>query len=116
MKPASMSVKEWLIKKLAIRILIPEKVINVVITDQFDQANEALKTNAQVEISGFGKYVFNRKKAEKRMASYLDQKEDITEKLKNPNLKELTRNNLDAKLEMLLINTKILKSKLNETK
>lgn len=116
MKPASMSVKEWLIKKLAIRILIPEKVINVVITDQFDQANDALNTNDQVEISGFGKYIFNRKKAIKRMEDYLVIKEDLERRLASYTSPSVTKSNCEAKLEILLINIKILKTKLNETK
>lgn len=111
MKPASMSIKEYLIKKISIRMLVSEKVINVVITDQFDQANEALDTNDQVEISGFGKYIFNRKKAIKRLEAYILIKEDLETKLAGT-LTETTRKNLEGKLEVLNKKIKGLKPKM----
>jgi len=111
-----MSVKEWLIKKLAIRIMISEKIINVVITDQFDQANDALNTNDQVEISGFGKYVFNKKKAIKRLANNLVIKDELERRLANDELKESTRKNLENKLDITNQSIKSLKPRLDETK
>lgn len=66
-KPASMSVREWITKKLAIKIVVPEKVIRQVITHQFDSAYDALKVNNSLEISGFGKFFYNTKKADKEI-------------------------------------------------
>jgi len=66
-KPASMSVREWLTKKLAVKIMIPENVIRQVVTHQFDSAYEALKVNNSLEISGFGKFFYNTKKADKEI-------------------------------------------------
>lgn len=62
MKPHSMTVKEWLIKSLALSTEIPEKVIDAVVSHQFQEAHSALEINDSVEISGFGKFFFNRKK------------------------------------------------------
>ena len=62
-KPASMSFKEWIIKKMSIQLVIPEKVIDQVVTHQFDSANDALNINKTVELSGFGTFHFNQKKA-----------------------------------------------------
>jgi nucleoid DNA-binding protein len=111
MKPASMSLKEYLIKKLSLRIMQPEKVILTVITDQFDQANDALNTNDQVEISGFGKYVFNRKKAIKKMDLWLVTKEDLETRLTGE-LTDTMRRNLEVKLEAVEKKIKSLKPKM----
>ena len=46
---------------------MPEVVINQVITHQFDSAHDAVKTNDSVEISGFGKFLFNEKKAKQKV-------------------------------------------------
>lgn len=63
-KPISMSVKEWLIKRMAINMVVSEKIIDAVVTHQFDSANDALNINDSIEISGFGKFLFNAKKAQ----------------------------------------------------
>lgn len=66
-KPQSLSMKDYLVRKLAVNLRISEKVIDTVVSHQFNSANEALLTNDSVEISGFGKFFFNKKKANKRM-------------------------------------------------
>ena len=66
-KPSTMSVKEWIIKKMSISMVISEKTIDQVINHQFDSANDALNTNDTIEISGFGKFLFNNKKAIKKL-------------------------------------------------
>ena len=47
----------------SIGLVISEKIIDQVINHQFDSANDALNTNDTLEISGFGKFFFNTKKA-----------------------------------------------------
>jgi nucleoid DNA-binding protein len=66
-KPISMSVKDFLIRTLAVKMLTSEKTIEAVINHQFQSANEALDLNNSVEIAGFGKFFFNSKKATKRI-------------------------------------------------
>jgi nucleoid DNA-binding protein len=66
-KPISMSVKDYLIRTLAVKMLTSEKTIEAVVNHQFQSANEALETNHSVEISGFGKFLFNNKKAIKKL-------------------------------------------------
>lgn len=73
-KPASMSVREWITKKIATGIIVPEKVIRQVITHQFDSAYDALKVNNSLEISGFGKFFYNTKKADKEIEWCKEQK------------------------------------------
>ena len=49
-KPNTMSVKEFITKRMAISLVVSEKVIDQVVQHQFDSANDALNTNDTVEI------------------------------------------------------------------
>jgi nucleoid DNA-binding protein len=66
-KPVSMSVKDFLVRTLAVKMLTSEKTIETVINHQFQSANEAMDLNNSVEIAGFGKFFFNEKKAKNRI-------------------------------------------------
>lgn len=80
-KPDSMSVRDWITKKVATGIIIPENVINKVISHQFTSAIEAMSTNNSLEISGFGKFYFNVKKANKEIRHVESQKQMLEERL-----------------------------------
>jgi hypothetical protein len=69
--------KELLIKTIASKLLVSEKTIEAVINHQFISANQAMDTNRSVEISGFGKFMFNEKKAARRLKTYLMKKHDM---------------------------------------
>jgi len=114
MKPTNMTVKEYLQKRLSISLVVPEKIIDAVITHQFDSANDATNTCQSVEISGFGKFCFNQKRALKLMEKYLSQKEVFTNILNDENISEQRRRNIGMKLEQALSNIKSLKPKLHE--
>ena len=68
-KPVSMSVKDYLVRTLAVKMLISEKTIEAVVNHQFQSANEAMDFNNSLEIAGFGKFYFNEKKATKRIGA-----------------------------------------------
>jgi nucleoid DNA-binding protein len=70
-KPSSLSVKDFLIRTLTIKLAMNNKVIEAVINHQFQAANEALDVNSSIEISGFGKFMFNEKKADKKIIKLL---------------------------------------------
>jgi len=74
-KPNSMSVREWITKKVAQETVVPENVIKRVISHQFDSAYEALDFNNSVEISGFGKFYYNTKKANKEIEIFKKKKD-----------------------------------------
>lgn len=76
--------KELLIKTIASKLLFGEKTIEAVINHQFASANSAMDTNKSVEISGFGKFMFNEKKAAKRLKSYLMKKHDMYTIINHP--------------------------------
>ena len=79
-KPISMSVKDYLVRTLAVKMLISEKTIEAVVNHQFQSANEAMDFNNSLEISGFGKFYFNEKKATKRIGQ-LNAKKQAMEKI-----------------------------------
>jgi len=76
-KPISMSVKDYLIRTLAVKILTSEKTIEAVVNHQFQSANEAMDLNNSIEIAGFGKLFFNNKKAIKRLGQLKAKKETM---------------------------------------
>jgi nucleoid DNA-binding protein len=69
--------KELLIKKIASKLMMAEKTIETVINHQFISANTAMDTNQSIEISGFGKFMFNEKKAARRLKTYMMKKHDM---------------------------------------
>lgn len=111
-KPNSMSIKEWLIKILSKKINVAEKTIDIVITHQFDSANDATVTNDSIEISGFGKFVFNSKRAIKQMEKYDSQKLMYDTLLLDLTLSEKSRRNTELRLETINSNIKALKPKM----
>ena len=111
MKPESMSHKEWLIKKMSLEKNIPERIINAVVTHQFDSAREALKDNNSVEISNFGKFSFNVKKAEYKMKKFLTQKKMYEEEM-SKTFNDVKLINLSLRLKTLNNNIQFLKPKL----
>lgn len=113
-KPISLSMKDYLIRTLAVKMMVPEKTIEAVINDQFNSANEAMKIHNTVEISGFGKFIFNYKKAQKKMEKMLSQKELFESRLNDPSISEQKRNTEMVKLNNVIHNINVLKPKLYE--
>jgi len=114
-KPSTMTMKEWLVKKLSMNINTPEKIINVVIANQFDTANDAVGLHDSVEISGFGKFIFNQSRAKKRMIKYIKEKKYLLRDLEHvENDKE--KDSLEQKLKVMNINIKVLKPRIHENK
>lgn len=79
-----MTDKEFLIRTIASKLLFAEKTIEAVINHQFASANSAMDTNKSIEISGFGKFMFNEKKAARRLKSYLMKKHDMRSIIDHP--------------------------------
>jgi len=107
-----MPLKEWLTKKLSQRLNIPEKIIDVVITDQFTSAFRATSNHNSIELSGFGKFLFLPKKAAKQMEKYDAQKDLFESALSVPNITEEAARVIELKLATVLKNIDHLKPKL----
>lgn len=113
-KPKSLTMREYLVRTLAPKLMVSEKVIDAVVAHQFQEANSALYTNDTVEISGFGKFIFNTKKAHKTMELYYSKDRKFKEILQNPNISEARRNSVENKLRNNDAAIEQLKSKLND--
>lgn len=98
-------------------MLIPEFTLDAVISHQFQSANQAMSNVKSVEISGFGKFVFNDKKALKKMEKLLSQKALFERLMNDETLSNQRRNNAKLKYESAVLNISVLKPKLtnNET-
>jgi hypothetical protein len=112
-KPVSLSVKDYLIRVLAVKMLTSEKTIEAIVNHQFQSANEALDTNKSVEISGFAKFIFNQKKSEKKLAAFLLNQEQLTKIVNDPSVTEHKRNVAAVKLEVITGCINVLKLKVH---
>jgi nucleoid DNA-binding protein len=112
-KPISLSVKDFIIRKMAVKLMMSEKTIDDVINHQFNSANEALKYNNSVEISGFGKFLFNQKKAIKRLNVLLS-KEELYNSVILTCTTEERKASIQLKLNTIKIEIEILKTRTNE--
>lgn len=108
-KPLSLSVKDYLIRKMAVKMMIPEKTIDAVISQQFSSANEALSTNKSVEIAGFGKFYFNNGKAKKKLDKMLHLKELFEKMLLEENITPKKKQNTETKLKNIQLAIDVLK-------
>jgi hypothetical protein len=115
-KPTTMSIKEWIIKKMAISLVVSEKTIDQVITHQFDSANDALNVHDSLEISGFGKFLFNTKKANIHYTKLLQMKQAYENTLADPLTTDKKRHATELRMITVLKDIKILKPKINESK
>ena len=113
-KPVSLSIRDYLVRTLAVKMLVSEKVIDTVVAHQFSEANEALKHNDSIEISGFGKFFFNKKKAVKKMEIMLKQKEALENHLKDPDATEHKKTVAQQKLTSLVAAIEHLKPRIDD--
>lgn len=113
-KPISLSVKDYLIRKMAVKLMTPEKTIEAIINHQFQSANEAMHRNKTVEISGFGKFLFNDGKALRKMDTYKKIEKALLNTLSKPDLTEAKKRATLLKLGTTRSNIELLKPRINE--
>lgn len=113
-KPRSLSVKDYLIRVLAVKMLTSEKVIEAVVDHQYQSANEAMASNYSVEIAGFGKMLFNKKKAIKRMEKLHSKEALFTKMLLDESITEQKRQSLTLKLHITMLTIEALKPRIDE--
>ena len=111
-KPQSLSMREYLVRKIAPKLLISEKVVDAVIAHEFSEANSAMLSNNTVEISGFGKFIFNTKKAQKRMEKLESKKALFSSILDDQSLSETKRQSALNKLNNTINSIEQLKQKM----
>lgn len=112
-KPRSLSIKDYIIRKMSIKFNTPEKVIESVVNHQFQSATLAFNDQKSVELSGFGKFLFNEKKAIKKMETMLIQKQVLEQTIVDQTATDRKRKAAEVKLESLLQAIEILKPKID---
>lgn len=115
-KPISLSVKDYLIRRLAVKMMLSEKLIETVVNHQFQSANEALFQNKSVEISGFGKFFFNEKKAHKTLAKFESQRELFGRWMEDETLPEAKRKSARFKHQLAVDGIRDLKPRIHDDK
>lgn len=110
-KPISMSVKDYLVRTLAVKMLTSEKTIETVINHQFQSANEAMDFNNSLEIAGFGKFYFNEKKATKRLGQLNAKKQAMETIIADVNTSDQKRHSSKVTLEKTEALINLLKTK-----
>ena len=111
-KPNTMSVKEFIIKRMSISLVVSEKIIDQIVQHQFDSANDALNTNDTIEISGFGKFFFNTKKANTHYNKLLAMKQAYENTLADTSITEKRRHSTEQRMITVLSDIKMLKPKI----
>lgn len=111
-----MPLKEFLVKKLSLKLNVSERIINEVITHQFSSAFQATATVNTLEISGFAKFTFSQTKAKKQMVKLLSQKALYTTALEDITITDDKRRNLMMRLASVNKNIEILKPRIHDTK
>jgi len=114
-KPISLSVKEYLIRKMAVKMMVSEKTIEAVVNHQFQSAHEALSQHKSLEISGFGKLLFNEKKAHRLMEKFLSQKAMFEKWVADETLPEAKRKSAALKLQIALDGIRDLKPRIYDS-
>lgn len=112
-RPKSLTIKDFLIRKMSVRMLIPEFTLDAIVSHQFQSATQAMTSTKSVEISGFGKFIFNDKKAVKKMEKLLSQKALFEKLMNDDSLSEQRRNNARLKYESVTLNISVLKPKID---
>lgn len=96
--------KGVLITRTAIKVLVPEDIVEKVIMFQFKDAKEAMLEHEQLEVSGFGKFMTSIKKINRRIEKAERALANVIAKRDGPNperrkeaydkMIELTRNKI----------------------
>ena len=79
-----MPLKDYLLRIMSVRTNTPEKTIEAVVQHQFEEITKAMQSSSinSIEVSGFGKFIFNPKKAIKKWDNYTKDRKRLEEAAK----------------------------------
>lgn len=88
-KPRKLSHKDYTIRKLAVKLMIPESELERVINHNYQYVNSALHNVCEIELSGFGRIYLNINKVKRDLKKVencqtptcMDLKENLKKKL-----------------------------------
>jgi len=99
---------------MSTKLVVSEIVLNQVINHQFDSAHDALKDNNSIEISGYGKFLFNSKKAHTKVRNLEKIKASYENILKNDDISLKRSNFIKSKLSSINLTLGSLRPKLKD--
>lgn len=106
-------IKYTLVMKLSKELNIPESVIDAVIAHEMESAKVAMNDANSIELSGFGRFYFNEKRARKKLQKCLEIKghyERIIQEMDDPG----KRTSYQLRLQILMAQITLIKTKLKE--
>ncbi len=78
-KPKSLSLKDFIIRKMAVKMRTPESTLDAVITHNYRYLSSLMKTHTEIELSGFGRLYFNTNKAKRKINTLQNHPQDFTQ-------------------------------------
>lgn len=113
-KPISMPVKDYLIRILSVKLNTPEKTIEAIVNHQCQRALDKMATEYSVEFSGWGKFFFNHKKAQKKLEKFYSKLAMFKASLEKEGITEAKRISLNNKIADAERYIAVLKPKLEQ--
>jgi nucleoid DNA-binding protein len=104
-------IKKWLVRRIAVDTITDERIVDVVISHQFEKAREAINSCNSIELSGLGRFYFNKKKAGRKLERYEMIKQGI-EKVIDSDVTDVKRATAQYKLGRLIGDLNALKRKI----
>lgn len=104
--------KKWLIRRVAIDTVVDERIVDKVVSHQFEKARDAMSSSDSIELSGFGRFYFNRKKAKRKIERYKGIKKLFEDVINDENTSDKKRASSQFKLGRLLGDIKLLERKI----
>ena len=112
-KPLTMPIKDWLIRRLSVDMMVSERVIHAIINHQYETGRQKMTEVDSIEFSGWGRFTFNRKKAEKKL-NYFREIEGAYMKQQEGDISPQKARSLEGKLRILKESISYLENKLKE--
>ena len=113
-KVKKITLRDRLIKKMSTKLVVSEVVLNQVITHQFNSAHDALKNNNSIEISGYGKFLFNLKKAKTKIKKLEKVQVSYENMLKDEDISLKKSNFIKSKLSSINLTLNSLRPKIKD--
>jgi hypothetical protein len=102
-KPKKIPLKDFIVKKIAVKMRINESTVDAVIVHQFKEVVKAMRTQSSVEISGFGTFIFLQNKAHYLVKAM----ENLVERKKRGEKVSITKDVALIEEDILYIHNKI---------
>lgn len=107
-------IKKWLIRRIAVDTITDERIVDSVISHQFDKARKAMDENNSIELSGFGRFYFNKRKSLKKLKRYEILKGRLEDIINSEETSDSKRASSQFKLGKLIGDLRKLERKLEE--